>query len=64
MNTDHKSLWAVRKTTRNKIDALEGEQELVERESPLWEYIEQQIEFLRKKLHTLEFMIYNGVNDE
>jgi hypothetical protein len=54
------SLWAVRRKTRAEIDKLEKEQEDVEERSQPWEELDQEIEVMKKKLHTLEFMIYNG----
>ena len=53
-------LHAVRKRIRRKIDNLEGDAELAEEGSPLWNYIQSEIESYKKHLFKLEFMVYSG----
>lgn len=53
-------LFAVRKKTRKQIIELEGNQELVEKESDTWVALQREVDDLKRKLFRLEFMIYNG----
>ena len=53
-------LFAVRKKTRKKIIVLEENQELVEKESVVWNALQREVDDLKRKLFRLEFMIYNG----
>ena len=53
-------LWAVRKKIGKEIDKLEGKAELTEEGTPLWQWIQDDIEKKKRQLFTLEFMVYNG----
>ena len=57
-------LWKVRKRLLSQISETEEEQDRVDRESFRWRQLDEVILDLKKRLHTLEFMIYNGAHDE